>query len=107
MPGLPESEIEQFGEKERITRKLPDDNSFPAFSPEKRAVTKPLFDGHPGRQLTDAEVNEILDFIVVFGYAPSGLSAKMKTYYMKHSRLPERKKLHGSARAGNKRSGKK
>lgn len=52
----------------------------------------PTFRGNVGRQRTDDEVDDILDFIAQYGYCAQGLSRRMELYYMKHERLPERKK---------------
>jgi hypothetical protein len=69
-------------------------------------VERAVFSGTPGRVLTDDEVNEILDFIVSFGYCPSGLSRRMELYYLKHSRLPERRLRIEHERNGSSRKAK-
>lgn len=75
----------------KITRKLPD---APLQTSSQAAKSKPRFSGKVGRQRTNDEVDDILDYIVVYEESPKGLSRKMRLYYMRHERLVERKKKH-------------
>jgi len=75
----------------KITQVLPD---VPNELAPQASSPKPKFSGKPGRQRTNDEVDEILDYIVVYREPPKGLSRKMRLYYQRHERLEERKKHH-------------
>lgn len=75
----------------KITRKLPD---VPIQIAPQATKSKPRFSGKVGRQRTNDDVDDILDYIVVYGEPPKGLSRKMRLYYLRHERLEERRKRY-------------
>lgn len=79
----------------KMAQELP---PIPDESPSQAGSPKPRFSGKPGRQLTNDEVDEILDYIVIHGEAPKGLSRKMRLYYQRHERLAERRKRYAKER---------
>lgn len=91
-----EDELEKLPENgARMAQELPD---VPAEVAPQAAKPKPKFSGMVGRQRTNDEVDEILDYIVVYGNPPKGLSRKMRLYYIRHERLEERRKLYARER---------
>jgi len=79
----------------KITRIL---SEMPSQDSSQATKSKSRFSGKVGRKRTNDMVDGILDYIVVYGESPKGLSRKMRLYYSRHERLEERRLVHAKGK---------
>ena len=85
----------------KITDNLPDVSS--EVNPEAIGQEDEFSGKKLGRQRTKDLIDQVLDYIAVYGDPPKDLSIRMRHYYMHHERLPERRKKYAEEKKRKRR----